>query len=403
MQAHIKGSHTHERNHRCEWEGCEKSFLTATRLRRHIATHEGLERFRCKGYPPCNQTFRKHQTLQRHIRSDHLQLAPYPCKYIDSLTKQPCNAGFDGASGLRKHEETAHGVPRFFCANCVIPNAFNSDGTAMHPGFATSSQLQNHIRKEHTVTVCIFCDKACSNEKQLQIHVESQHSGITLAERKRIQCTYDGCGKSFTRKSNLDAHIRTVHQGERFTCGEFDISESLEFENFGPEAGCGHEFNSKQYLEDHIRTAHLGQQSLVNGRRAKITKTAVEFATFIDDEDDDKSYLPKLKRKQRKDKHSAVQAITGIESASAFGLEGISPFVNGISAFDHSQSWNTTPGFEDVSLAGDVMKDMDWQLEQQALQGGQFWIGGDNGLDASSYDHWAQEESEMKQLIEDEN
>lgn len=268
----------------------------------------------------------------------------------------------------------------------------------MHPGFATSSQLQSHIRKEHTVTVCIFCDKECANEKQLQTHVESQHSGISLAERKRVECTYDGCGKTFTRKSNLDAHIRTTHEGERFICGEFDTSDSLGLEGFQPDAGCGQDFFSKQYLEDHIRIAHLGQPSLVNSRRPKVKQSTDEFASFVDDEDEDDTYtpMPKSRRKQRKDKHSAFQAMTGIGSAAAFELGVQTPY-------DTPASWPTTPGFDNESLPGDMLGDVDWQLEQQALQGGQFWIGGVNSFSASNYDPWNQDESEMQRLVGDEH
>ena len=396
MQAHIKGSHTHERKHSCEWEGCGKSFLTATRLRRHIATHEGQDRFRCRDFAPCDKTFRKHQTLQRHIRSDHLQLTPYPCKYVDPLTKQPCNAGFDGASGLRKHEETVHGAPKFFCANCVIPNAFNLDGTPMHPGFSASSQLQNHVRKEHTITVCIFCDKECSNEKQLQMHVESQHSGTTLAERKKVECTYDGCDRTFTRRSNLDAHIKTVHEGTRFVCGELDTSDMLELGQFEPEAGCGQDFSSKQYLEDHIRIAHLGQQSLVNGRRTKASRSYDDgSAAFVDDDEgEDDIYVPetKSKRKQRKDKHSALRAITGVACAGMFAATEKAPY-------DPSPSWGAALGFEDGMSMGDGLGDIGWQLDQQAAQGGQFWIGDANSFNPSNYDMWNQDESEMRRLI----
>ncbi len=92
LQTHIKGSHTHERSYHCDWEACNKSFLTSTRLKRHKEAHKGHERFRCTAYPPCNRTFRKHQTLQRHIRSEHLELAPYPCTYIDRITGEACDA-----------------------------------------------------------------------------------------------------------------------------------------------------------------------------------------------------------------------------------------------------------------------------------------------------------------------
>ncbi|KAF3347573.1 hypothetical protein VdG2_04295 [Verticillium dahliae VDG2] len=53
LRQHVKGSHSQERSYVCTTEDCGKSFLTATRLRRH------------------QESFRKHNTLQRHIRAEH--------------------------------------------------------------------------------------------------------------------------------------------------------------------------------------------------------------------------------------------------------------------------------------------------------------------------------------------
>ncbi|KFY36169.1 hypothetical protein V494_05249 [Pseudogymnoascus sp. VKM F-4513 (FW-928)] len=262
LKQHIKGSHTHERNHHCDWEGCTKSFLTATRLRRHQAAHGGHERFRCTEYPPCTETFRKHQTLQRHIRSDHLKLTPFPCTFIDPTTNVQCTAGYDSAGALRKHEDRLHGALRFWCDVCT------SEGAPQPAGFPTNNQLAKHIRNEHAN--CIFCDLRCSSERELQRHIETFHAATSsTTARKQIPCTYPGCDKSFTKKYNLDVHVRTSHEGQRFICGQTDFSKSVKLRTWDGSDACGKDFVSKVNLEDHIRTQHLGLPSTVNARRVK--------------------------------------------------------------------------------------------------------------------------------------
>ncbi|RAL68713.1 hypothetical protein DID88_007416 [Monilinia fructigena] len=243
LKQHIKGSHTHEREYACDWEGCSKSFLTATRLRRHKDAHEGHERFRCTSYPPCNQTFRKHQTLQRHIRSDHLDLAPFPCTYIDPITNELCKAGFDASGGLKKHMERAHGAATFLCEECTVPGKFHQDGTPVPLAFTTNAKLQAHIKKEH----------ANLHWKNARIYPVN----ILVAQ------------KPLPREQNLQVHIRTVHDGQRFICGTFDVSQTADLVSWDGSDACGKDFVSKVNLEDHIRTLHLGLPSLLNakGRR----------------------------------------------------------------------------------------------------------------------------------------
>ncbi|TVY39159.1 Transcription factor [Lachnellula occidentalis] len=439
LQQHIKGTHTQERKWICDWEGCNKSFLTGTRLRRHKEAHEGHERFRCTGYPSCNKTFRKHQTLQRHIRSDHLELAPFPCTYVNPITNELCNAGFDGAVGLRKHVERVHSDPQFVCPSCTIPNSFNLDGTLKCLAFTTDAQLQGHIRKEHSD--CMFCDKKCSSQRELQKHIESQHSGKTLDERKTIPCTYFDCDKTFTKKSNLAVHIRTVHNGERFICGTFDVSSNITLEAFDPlEHACGKDFTSKATLEDHIRTGHLGLPSLINSKRKKSSpEMDMDFdVDFINDEDDE--WAPKKKkRKARKQKPNVIDELVGDSYAAdpnrnipcldptcphkfireydrEIHLRAAHPILAGAAMFDSTFDLQTSGSFfqdgsgnggqgggggEDMGIGIDTMTphaDIDWALQRQALEGGAFWVG--DGSMMPTGDNWTLEEEEMRRLID---
>lgn len=426
LKQHVKGSHTHERSYHCDWKECTKSFLTATRLRRHKLAHEGHDRFRCTAYPPCNETFRKHQTLQRHIRSEHLELAPFQCTYIDPITLVPCNAGFDGGSGLRKHEDRVHGVPHFFCPECTIPGSFNPDGSAMNVGFTTDAQLQAHIKKEHAN--CPFCDRRCASQPALEKHVESQHSGTTLAQRKNIPCTYVGCNKAFTKKSNLTVHIRTAHNGERFTCGIVDITNVPDLALFNANNACGKDFVSKANLEDHVRTAHLNLPSLINAKRKKPQPIADGDDDYVEDgaikrqkgkkvfqqpsafddltgavyDDDERRTIPctvlgcrhKFMREYdlevhlRTKQHHVPDASANL---NAFGQPITEPT---------PAKGNLAQREDGVDAGGIYSPDFtEWELQEQALAGGPFWIGSDDA-DGAPQDQWEQDEFEMRQLID---
>ncbi|ESZ93867.1 hypothetical protein SBOR_5764 [Sclerotinia borealis F-4128] len=475
LKQHIKGSHTHERQYTCDWEGCGKSFLTATRLRRHRDAHEGHERFRCTSHPPCNQTFRKHQTLQRHIRSDHLDLAPFPCTHVDPITNELCKAGFDASGGLKKHMERTHGVATFLCEECTLPGKFHEDGTPVPLAFTTYAKLQTHIKKEHAN--CMFCDRKCSSQQLLQKHIETQHSGSTLEERKNIPCEYPGCPKTFTKRANLQVHMRTVHDGQRFICGTFDVSQTPDLASWDGSDSCGKDFVSKVNLEDHVRTLHLSLPSLLNskGRRnngsqprrssrkipeqteieelagydARRTIDCVvqgcphkfmreydfhehmrinhQDINLLDGEDDmnihmdmdmdmmgDFTYtntgeLPSLDFMN----DNTNMDLNGLDVGMDVGMDMIDPALQ-LDALNPQDASVTESAA--VSLAPSINKlddaeaaeeeadiDIDWEFHRRALEGGQFWVGGDGDGDGQQVPEgveWQKEQVEMRRLID---
>lgn len=285
LRQHIKGSHSQERQYVCS--ECDKAFLTATRLRRHAAVHEGQDRFRCRGYDErCTKTFRKHQTLQRHIRVDHLHQPAFACTHEITTpgvggapgTKKPCEAVFESTGALRRHVERDHTAPKFWCEECGKNGANMTGGI----GFATRALLEAHMRHAHVD--CPFCDTRFSGPAELHKHIDMHHSGKSVADRKTIACPHAGCSKTFTRRANLNVHIRAVHEGLRFVCGD-DAADAAstttveggtgtgiatgERKTFNgwtdPDLiawetrneGCGRGFVSKMKLEEHIRYVHL--------------------------------------------------------------------------------------------------------------------------------------------------
>ncbi|KAH6627800.1 hypothetical protein F5144DRAFT_576920 [Chaetomium tenue] len=256
LAQHIKGSHTHEKKYACAEPDCGKSFVTATRLRRHAAVHEGAERFRCRGYEGCSLSFRKHQTLQRHVRVAHLGAAAFVC-----TAAEDCEAGFDTAGALRRHVEREHGELRFWCEECAAGggDGDGEEGDGRKVGFRTLLMLQTHMRKEHVD--CVFCDVKCGSQADLERHVDMYHSGTTVEDRKTVECPWDGCGKKFTRVPNLNTHIRSAHEGFRFVCGQVDTYQVEDIADWNwQEEGCGQAFISKMKMEEHVRYVHLGRK-----------------------------------------------------------------------------------------------------------------------------------------------
>ncbi|KAI0128903.1 hypothetical protein BJ170DRAFT_351285 [Xylariales sp. AK1849] len=243
LKQHIMGSHTQERPYVCTKPGCGKGFLNSTRLRRHQLVHDGQERFRCRDHPPCNESFRKHNTLQRHIRKEHLNLPAYSC------THDGCASGFDTPNSLKHHIEREHGEIKFWCEECGT-----DDGHRV--GFATLELLKKHMHRDHIM--CMFCDRIFSSRDDMESHIEVQHSNLSLDERRTVACTWPGCTKSFVKEANMKAHIRTIHEGQRFVCGEFDHTATEDLAGWLRSEGCGDSYTTKANLENHVRYVHLG-------------------------------------------------------------------------------------------------------------------------------------------------
>ncbi|KAI0007824.1 hypothetical protein F4779DRAFT_590351 [Xylariaceae sp. FL0662B] len=392
LRQHIKGSHTSEREYTCTQPGCGKSFMTATRLRRHQGVHEGQERFRCRDFPPCNQTFRKHQTLQRHIRSEHLQVAAFPCNHRDCPSGAVCGEGFDTAPALKRHQEREHGEIRFWCDECG--NQAGDDGQPKRVGFTTVGLLQAHMREVHVE--CMFCGLACNGKAELEEHIETQHANQNQDKRERIACTWPGCTKMFTRKSNLNVHIRSVHEGVQFVCGEVDLNETHDLSSWANTEGCGQGFVTKANLENHVRYVHL---KLDRPRQVQ------QPADLEDWEEDGKE-----------DPMSLVEEFVGAGQKSRRTLPCTFPgcrlkFTHNGELEAHIQSEHIIEQalLENAQDPADPMWPAPSTYFDDTMDGlpgveeeHPFWIGADTGLGTSNAaldEEWLRDEAEMRQLV----
>ena len=325
LKHHIKSAHTDIRDHVCPRPGCGKSFATGTRLKRHVAAHEGKEKNQCTGYAGCSQTFRKRDTLERHIKTVHEGKSAFPCTESDTKTGQPCKSGFGTAEKLRAHQRAKHDQTRFACTECLRKaqaddeSDYEEDEDNDHAFFSTYADLQLHIATVHPPT-CPHCPTILGTARELKRHLELVHE-IKDPEEQQISvafpCHYSNCNRSFSKKGNLNVHIKTVHEKRRdFVCGETELSmqdllDTLTVGAMMEIEGCGRDFTSKSSLEEHVRTAHFGLGSKRVEREKKRKADREAAALEFGDEPEQKK---KKSRKGQGKKNNALSTLTGLRA-----------------------------------------------------------------------------------------
>ena len=78
------------KNFKCEYEYCEKTLATKSRLKTHIMVyHEKSEEVACD---LCGKPFALSKYLKRHIKYFHQKIKPkFECEYCDKyLDRVPC-------------------------------------------------------------------------------------------------------------------------------------------------------------------------------------------------------------------------------------------------------------------------------------------------------------------------
>jgi len=411
LKHHIKSAHSGVRDYVCEWEGCGKTFITATRLRRHHAAHEGREKFRCT-VAGCGQTFRKHGTLQRHIITIHEGRDPFKCAELND-DGQKCGAGFDTEGKLKSHIGKVHRTKMFVCTICSLENDAGDAGRVedeLEMIFPSHGALQAHMTSEHPPT-CTECGLKCTSQSALKSHTEVIHGDLSIDGRRTHVCPEPYCGRGFTKKGNLNAHIQISHAGKRFICGVVDPSTLNNVNGWDGSDACGEPSTSKRNLERHIRGVHLGLESSAKAKRkgkrgvgeGPSRKNEVSLLTRITG----CGYISESDRQilclfQGCDYRFTRDYDLGIHLQSRHGLADME--IQGLLAERDFHSQTTLerlprPSGLSMRFSNDIeMDDFEESLEAVAYRGGDFWF--DGHADGTEYrDHRGlQEEEEVQRM-----
>lgn len=172
--------------------------------------------------PVCLKQLNSKFRLFEHIKMKHIA---GDIKY-DTCTV--CARGFANSKKLQAHKKT------HYTKQCQLCDKL----------FSTQSRFDNHLQrhamkfntlKNFKSQTCSFCEKECSNENELSLHVNKSHLQI-----KPYSC--DMCDKQFYTEPNLSSHKR-VH--------EFHSKETCEF--------CAKVFKCRKDLVVHVRK-HIGSK-----------------------------------------------------------------------------------------------------------------------------------------------
>ena len=364
LSRHVESTHAGIRKYKCDWEDCDRQFATAAHLRRHKKAHEKQEMFRCRDYPPCNESFRKKSTLDAHIKSKHLMVKAFACDRIDETTGLPCTMAYSRERSLNLHIARVHSGNKYFCNICTPAESVDFDEGVMSPpnepvGFPTYSALQAHVTEIHP-PICKACNKKFTTKGGLKAHIELAHEPPP-GGNPTFACPEPGCDRRFTRRGNLSVHVQSVHQKvKRFICGEFDLSKSNipQIQDWAGSSGCGQAFGAKCSLEQHVQTQHLG---------IKLTR----------------KHIRETKKQEKRKAPSALSMLTGVGYGEDRQITCLAPGCDYRFFRDYELR---------LHLRGAPHSYSDQQItemitERDALQGGQFWIGGvDDANEQRQYD-----------------
>ncbi|XP_045914778.1 gastrula zinc finger protein XlCGF26.1-like [Micropterus dolomieu] len=225
---------------------CGKRLTLKGNLQRHMRIHTRETPFSCS---VCSRRFPSFSELKKHKCVDESSNG--------NQTKENREAEPRATSSVEQMETEADGE------DCGGPEpARNSDpDRPLQPETEDSSKLDT----EDSDDDCEETRNCPSGSNTDDIPVMS---GTHITDRKSFSCSV--CGKIFTRKANLQCHMK-IHTGEKpFSCSEcgarFFLKGNLQ-SHIRTHTGekpfscseCGKRYNSKRNLQSHMRT-HTGEK-----------------------------------------------------------------------------------------------------------------------------------------------
>lgn len=223
---------------------CTKQFNHKGKFKKHLMSHEQLKPFKC---PECGVMLSAEWILKRHRETKHSGIKPYSCFQ--------CNVSFTSKDHLHRHLNTRKHVP-FVCELCKKVfqriNAYQSHkcqksvlidksgcrdlGGGENNEFVTSfnsfsqdsmdlaqdlefNQEGNELERLTAESPA----PASGNCVELFLHEEiknevSREPSTECEIQEKWKCSFAGCFKEYSTRSNLRTHIRTAHEKIGFTC-----------------------------------------------------------------------------------------------------------------------------------------------------------------------------------------
>ena len=254
------------KNYKCDI--CGKMFFKLKNLRWHQKFHKGPNKCGI-----CGKSYTVMADLKDHQEIVHQLRNIYSCGKCEHVCKSSLE--------LRNHLETVHGGRKYHCNQCD-KNFATRGGLRKHNNFFHLGKYRKSIEKNEK---CKLCSKAFERSSQLEYHIKSVHENIRDLkcefceksfsspnvrshhvqkihnQQKDHKCQY--CDKCFWMPSELKIHVKSIHLNQRdFIC------------NY-----CNQGFVTNGKLLKHIRQVHQGKKVQANTQTH--TKPALELNSLL--------------------------------------------------------------------------------------------------------------------------
>ncbi|TDH13451.1 hypothetical protein EPR50_G00034230 [Perca flavescens] len=252
LKRHLQ-SHEKQRPHTCQFEGCGRRFTTVYNLKAHVKVHEQDNSFICEicsekfrsatrltnhqrvhfepqrphkcEFPGCEKTFITFSALFSHNRTHFRETGHFTCTYPG------CDKTYDKACRLKIHLRSHTGERPFVC---------DSEGCGW--SFTSMSKLLRHKRKHDDDRRFVCTEEGCGKSFTRAEHLKG-HS-ITHLGTKPFQCHAEGCNAKFSARSSLYIHSKKHKQ------------DASTLRTRCPVANCSKHFSSRSSLKSHVLKHH---------------------------------------------------------------------------------------------------------------------------------------------------
>nr|XP_046237843.1 zinc finger protein ZXDC [Scatophagus argus] len=252
LKRHLQ-SHDKQRPHTCQFEGCGRRFTTVYNLKAHVKVHEQDNAFICEicserfrsatrltnhqrihfepqrphkcEFPGCEKTFITFSALFSHNRTHFRETGHFTCTYPG------CDKTYDKACRLKIHMRSHTGERPFVC---------DSEGCGWT--FTSMSKLLRHKRKHDDDRRFVCTEEGCGKSFTRAEHLKG-HS-ITHLGTKPFQCHAEGCNAKFSARSSLYIHSKKHKQ------------DASTLRTRCPVANCSKHFSSRSSLKSHMLKHH---------------------------------------------------------------------------------------------------------------------------------------------------
>ncbi|XP_071349516.1 zinc finger protein ZXDC isoform X2 [Trachinotus anak] len=269
LKRHLQ-SHDKQRPHTCQFEGCGRRFTTVYNLKAHVKVHEHDNSFICE---ICSERFRSAARLTNHQRVHFEPQRPHKCEFPGcektfitfsalfshnrthfretghfTCTFPGCDKTYDKACRLKIHMRSHTGERPFVC---------DSEGCGW--SFTSMSKLLRHKRKHDDDRRFVCTEEGCGKSFTRAEHLKG-HS-ITHLGTKPFQCHAEGCNAKFSARSSLYIHSKKHKQ------------DTSTLRTRCPVVNCSKHFSSRSSLKSHMVKHHHLSPDVLNQMETTPTLT----------------------------------------------------------------------------------------------------------------------------------